>query len=267
MWPRMKLNILISQKSWTRLKGYPAYPPSVLLLSDIFNYADVISATLQEVQIPNSVEDKGEPLVTNQQKLDRLLLSLPSASSRSDITSILRTRLLVEVAKENGCESILWGDTTTRLAEKTLAETAKGRGFSLPWQVADGVSPFGVRFNYPVRDLLKKELITYATLVSPPLTDLVISPSLAVPIVASSKSTTIDDLMTQYFESVEENYPSIVANVVRTSSKLKPLTGEETTSCGLCGLPVAEGTGGIFGWGGDQNSNSRPEKENGRHGV
>jgi cytoplasmic tRNA 2-thiolation protein 2 len=241
-------------------RRYPAYSLSVLPLSDIFNHVDVISATLQEAQIPNSVEHNDEPFDTNQQKLDHLLLSLPSASSRSDMISILRTRLLVEMAKANYCESILWGDSTTRLAEKTLAETAKGRGFSLPWQVTDGLSPFGVRFNYPLRDLLKKELITYATLISPPLTDLVIPQSPASPIVASSKSTTIDDLMTQYFESVEENYPSIVANVVRTSSKLRP-HHVENDKCSVCDLPVQHNARGLFGWGGDQGDTTAEHKD------
>jgi cytoplasmic tRNA 2-thiolation protein 2 len=198
--------------------------------------------------------------------LQQLLDSTPSATSRTDIITTLLTRLLVDVAKRNGCESILFGDSTTRLAEKTLTETAKGRGFSLPWQVSDGMSPYGIGFNYPLRDLLKKELLTFSSLQTP-LTDLIIFQESSSHISASSKLTTVDDLMAQYFESVEENYPSIVANVVRTSSKLQPLTGDETTACGLCGLPVAEGTDGIFGWGGDQNSDIRPARKAGNHDV
>ncbi|PVH89636.1 cytoplasmic tRNA 2-thiolation protein-like protein 2 [Cadophora sp. DSE1049] len=201
------------------------------------------------------------------ERLQALVGSMPSATSRKDIATTLLTRLLVDVAKRNGCESILFGDSTTRLAEKTLTETAKGRGFSLPWQVSDGMSSYGVGFNYPLRDLLKKELVNFSSLTIPPLTDLIIYQNASSHISASSKLTTIDDLMVQYFESVEENYPSIVANVVRTSSKLKPMSGDATTACDLCGLPVSEGTDGIFGWGGDQNSDSRPVKLESDHGV
>jgi len=191
---------------------------------------------------------------------------MPSATSRADIISTLLTRLLVDVAKKNACESILFADSTTRLAEKTLSETAKGRGFSIPWLVSDGMSPYGIGFNYPLRDLLKKELILFSSLTTPPLDDLVIYQESSSHISASSKSTTIDDLMAQYFESVEENYPSIVANVVRTSTKLKPLTVDNTQDCGLCGLPLAEGTDGIYGWGGDQSAYSRTTVD-GRHGI
>ncbi|PMD59053.1 uncharacterized protein K444DRAFT_643761 [Hyaloscypha bicolor E] len=201
------------------------------------------------------------------ERLQQLIGSMPSATSRTDVITTLLTRLLVDIAKRNGCESILFADSTTRLAEKTLTETAKGRGFSLPWQVSDGMSPHGVGFNYPLRDLLKKELVTFSSLAIPPLADFIISHGPSSQISASSKLTTINDLMAQYFESVEENYPSIVANVVRTSSKLQPLTGDETTACGLCGLPVAEGTDGIYGWGGGQNSASRAAKQDGSHEV
>ncbi|RDW88753.1 cytoplasmic tRNA 2-thiolation protein 2 [Coleophoma cylindrospora] len=198
---------------------------------------------------------------TSTERLQQLIGSMPSATSKADIISTLLTRLLVEVAKENGCESILFADSTTRLAEKTLTETAKGRGFSLPWQVSDGASPYGVGFNYPLRDILKKEVVAFTSLTAPSIKDLVKLPQPLSQISASSKTTTIDDLMVQYFESVEENFPSIVANVVRTSSKLNPLTNIDASACSVCGLPVAEGTDGIYGWGGDQNSVSRAATE------
>ncbi|KAI9743858.1 MAG: cytoplasmic tRNA 2-thiolation protein 2 [Claussenomyces sp. TS43310] len=185
--------------------------------------------------------------------LQHLTSNLPSSTSKSDIISTLLHRLLVDFATRNDCESILFGDSTTRLAEKTLTETAKGRGFSLPWQVSDGMSPFGINICYPMRDLLRKEIITFGSSTTPPLTDIILDPPSVSQVSASAKSTTIDDLMAQYFESVEKSYPSIVANVVRTSSKLKaPDSYDDTLACGLCGLPVAKGTDGIYGWGGDQ---------------
>ncbi|KAK2627269.1 hypothetical protein QTJ16_003235 [Diplocarpon rosae] len=226
-----------------------------LLLENINWNAFGISASFQDITQKPGME-----------RLKALIGSMPSATSRKDLADTLLARLLVDVARRNGCESILFGDSTTRLAEKTLTETAKGRGFSLPWKVSEGMSSYDVGFNYPMRDLLKKELVTFTSLTTPPLTDLIVYQNASSHISASSKLTTIDDLMIQYFESVEENYPSIVANVVRTSSKLKPLKDDAAAGCGLCGLGVFEGTDGIFGWGGDQNSDSRPVREN-DHGI
>lgn len=228
---------------------YPDYEYAALPLHDVFR---VIPA---DAALRNLVSGVAEgDVLGNQEQLARLINSLTSATARADVLSTLKTRLVVEHAKATGCQSILWGDSTTTLAEKTLAETCKGRGFSLPWQVADGKSPFGVHFHYPLRDVLKKELVSYTDLSDSGLASLVHeSSSGATQAPTNSKNTTIDDLMKQYFESVEENFPSIVSNVVRTSGKLQVPTGVDSDPrCGLCGMPVSGGRFGIHGWGGYQ---------------
>ncbi|KAH0547579.1 hypothetical protein FGG08_000304 [Glutinoglossum americanum] len=229
---------------------YPRHTYLSVDLTEVFNCPSRILEGLGEPESISAPSGLGSQ-DSNQDKLDRLLESLPSATSRMDILNILRTRLLVENAKKRGCEGIIWGDSTTRLAEKILAETAKGRGFSLPWQLSDGISPHGVAFKYPLRDLLKKELVTYASLTTPPLNQFIVSEQ--APQAFTSKNTTIDNLVTNYFESVEENFPSIVANVVRTSGKLSARQSfGDGKRCGICEMPIAEGTGGLHGWGGGQ---------------
>ncbi|KAH7036354.1 cytoplasmic tRNA 2-thiolation protein 2 [Macrophomina phaseolina] len=232
-------------------EAFPAHEYSSAPLADVFDDADAEEA-LQGVPEAATVDTGG--METSQQKLERLIVSLPSATSRADVVRILKNRLIVKFAQRHDCKGVLWGDTTTKIAEKTLAETAKGRGFSLPWQVSDGMSPFGITFNYPLRDLLKKELVAHADLTSPPLTSL-IQVQRHTQVSASAKNTTIDDLMKQYFESVEQDYPSIVANVVRTSSKLEPAPTTDDR-CRLCDMPVEGRRFGIHGWGGDQHDSS-----------
>ncbi len=233
-------------------RRYPRHTYSMLHMADIFNFTHITDPQTQGIN-PRQLNESSRKSSSNEDKLDGLLSSLPSATSRCDVLSTLRTRLIVEVAKEKGCEGVFWGDSTTRLAEKTLAETAKGRGFSLPWQISDGASPHGLDFKYPLRDVLRKELVTFSALTSPPLTTLMLEQPQAAHLSASAKSTTIDDLMSQYFETVEENYPSIVANVVRTSGKLTTLqaNGDELI-CELCAMPVEHGSSGLHNWGGDQ---------------
>lgn len=239
---------------------YPRHIFSSVGLEEAMGLKDIDWSSLGLPQAPSITSQN-----SGSERLQELIRSFPSATSRADIVSTLLTRLLLDVARRMECESILFGDSTTRLAEKTLTETAKGRGYSLPWKVSEGPSPYGVAFNYPLRDVLKQELTSFVSLTSPPLTDIIRHQEPSSHVSASSKLTTIDDLMTQYFESVEQNYPSIVANVVRTSSKLKPLETDGTDACGLCGLPVEEGTDGIYGWGGDQNPDSRPARQDNEH--
>ncbi|PWW74824.1 hypothetical protein C7212DRAFT_297968 [Tuber magnatum] len=180
------------------------------------------------------------------EKLKDLLGALPSPTSRMDVLRILRTRLIAGLAQKHACEAVLWGDTTTRLAEKTLAETAKGRGFSVPWQTSDGDSPYGIKFLHPLRDLLKKELAVYVSLEAPtPLHPLCFGVAKGKKKYAAvGKGITIDELMTQYFEGIEGQYPSIVANVVRTAGKLVTEGGVVRIGrCKICGLP-RDGGGG-----------------------
>ncbi len=224
---------------------FPLHTYSSVSLEDVFDYGLNFQKEMFGVQSSkNATEDK-------QARLQHLMDNLPSATSRTDIANILRQMITVEFAKQRGCDAILYGDSTTRLAERTLAETAKGRGGSLPWLTADGLLPCGVKIAYPMRDLLKKEISTYASMISPPLTTLILDRGSTGQTSVSSRSTTIDALMSQYFESVEQNYPSIVANVVRTSSKLRASSSSPTTPlCNICKLPVLRDS---HRWAGNQS--------------
>lgn len=198
----------------------------LLGLEESMNLEDIDWATLGRLQ-------KSETGNLNEQ-LQQFLSSISSQTARADIINILLTRLLVHVAKKNGCESILYGDSTTKLAEKTLSEIAKGRGISLPWQVCDSKT-HGLGFHYPMREIFRKELVSFS-MITPPLHDLVTNDNVAKTS-ANSKLANINDLMAQYFESAEDNYPNLVANVVRTSSRLGLGAYSSKLICGICGLP------------------------------
>lgn len=76
--------------------------------------------------------------------------------------------------------------------------------------------------------------------------------------VVSHRDLSIDDVLGRYFSEVEASYPSVVANVVRTTGKLlrRPVNDDHShdhegnitnsnasngrTNCGLCGAPVDE---------------------------
>ena len=240
-------------KTMARLKErFPVHFYSSILLQDILDYdvnleEEILKSTLPELK--SSPADKHTRLL-------HLMSSLSSASSKTDLENVLRLRLSSAFARRHGYDTILYGDSTTRLAERTLSETAKGRGGSLPWLTADGTSPDGLRISYPMRDLLRKEIIAYSLMVSTPLTDLILNNEPPAPVSVLHKNNTIDNLMNQYFESVEQNYPSIVANVVRTSSKLiAPVSPYSSLACNICKLPIAKES---RPWGGDQSSSIPP---------
>lgn len=223
---------------------FPNYMYSAISLADVFTY-DIDLKSLTPERPGAAVCEEGREI----QNLQSLILDLPSSTSKGDVVQILRRRLCAAFAKRNGSSSILYSDSTTKLAERTLSETAKGRGGALPWLTSDNYTVDGIPCSYPLRDLLQKELVLYTDITCPSLKPLITPADNRIGIV-SSKDMTIDGLMSQYFESLEENFPSIVANVVRTSSKLAARLnpGCEQT-CDLCKLPINH-----VEWGGEQSS-------------
>lgn len=220
------------EESFTSLKKkYPAHTYTQIPFHSIFQYDQDIKDIMSNFAGPEFVDDLSQP---EQNRLDAFRTAIPSATSRTDIDNVLLNRLIIAFAKENGCEGILWGDSDSRLASKTLASVAKGRGSSLIWQVCDGMSPWGLQFTFPLRDLYKSELQQYASLI-PELQDILI-PDQPMSTDVSARNMSIDELMMQYIQTQGEKYPGIMANVVRTVTKLqRPSLSATKSRCALCG--------------------------------
>ncbi|KAL4940893.1 hypothetical protein BDV06DRAFT_12607 [Aspergillus oleicola] len=168
-----------------------------------------------------------------EERLDAFRASITSATSMADVDSILLNRLIVGFAKSKGCLGIIWGDSDDRLAAKTLANVSTGRGSSLTWQVSDGMSPFGMEFTFPLRDLFKAELQDYANLF-PELVK-VITPDAPLSDNVLTKNLSIDQLMMRYVSSQGAKYPGVMSNVTRTANKLEasrlPTDGSRCVLC------------------------------------
>jgi cytoplasmic tRNA 2-thiolation protein 2 len=103
----------------------------------------------------------------------------------------------------------------------------------------------GVTFYHPLRDLFKKELVTYAFEITQPSLIPLCGAYSSIPkhspaAATSGRNITVGELMTQYFDSMEVQYPSTVSNVVRMGDRLKP-SSSKTKTCSLCGLFIDEG--------------------------
>ena len=231
--------------------AYPAHSYHICRSEDIFKEGgDLDDGSAGFFQDQSRAAHHLQPAI----RLKSWLASLPSASSVEDVLVIVRNHLVTSWAKALGCETILWGSSTTRLAEKTLAETAKGRGFSLPWSVNEVVFPHNIAVLYPLRDVLRKEIMLLVELSGSIIQGLVRKDHALSKRLVSSKHATIHELMARYFESVEDSYPSIVTNVVKTSSKLQIGTGSTALKpCKLCGFLIPEDARGIGTWEGNQD--------------
>lgn len=234
---------------------------SVVPLENVFQY---------DTNLLQAFPSKALPLLSssadNKHKLQQTITSFESTTSRVDFIEVLRRRLIGAFAAQTACNSIMLSDSTTRLAQRILSETAKGRGGALPWLTADATIVDGIPWRYPVQDLLEKELSFYVQHALPSLAHMVHDTHLSNEVV-STKSLPIDGLLGQYFSSVEENYPSIVANVVRTSNKLvadSDIQGRHT--CVFCQMPT-ETTGHYTGIESPQQSASAQNGLSNKHNL
>ncbi|KIV93994.1 hypothetical protein PV10_05160 [Exophiala mesophila] len=212
-----------------RFPGHKFIPP--MAFEDLFKYDDRIESDLLHLGVGRP---EGE---SDGNFLKGILSSTTSATAHEDLQSILLRRLIVSVAKAHDCEGILWGHSDSRLASMALSHVSKGRGGSVPSLTADGPSCHGINFNYPVRDLFKPELATYASVLSEPLVSLEGHDTSARRVTPSLRNTAIDTLLTNYINSQGEKYPSIMANVVRTAGKLDRTANGQSQLCLVCSEP------------------------------
>jgi cytoplasmic tRNA 2-thiolation protein 2 len=210
-------------------KTFPNHTFSRIPFYSIFDYAPEMEEIMREYAGPKFKDDTS---LSNEDRLAAFRASISTATSQADIDTILLTRLVVAFAKKAGCESVIWGDSDSRLAAKALAGVAKGRGASLTWKVSDGMSPWGLKFEYPLRDIYKAELLQYES-ICPELSDIII-PDQAPSENVLTKNLSIDELMLRYVQNQGAKYPGVMANVARTANKLETSTSDGAPTCALC---------------------------------
>ncbi|KAJ5098510.1 hypothetical protein N7532_005511 [Penicillium argentinense] len=212
------------------LERFSTHAHTRLSIHDIFDYIPDMKEVMLEYAGSQFVDDSSK---SNKDRLAAFRNSITTATSQTDLDYVLLTRLIVAVAQKNECEAIVWGDSDTRLAAKALAGVSKGRGASMTWQVSDGMSPWGIRFEFPLRDLYKTELEQYESLCQE-LSGVVI-PDPPLPDNVLTKNLSIDELMMRYVQTQGAKYPGVMANVARTANKLQPSSSDDSITCSLCG--------------------------------
>ncbi|KAI1828188.1 hypothetical protein F4861DRAFT_489077 [Xylaria intraflava] len=235
------------------------------------HFPDITIQTIPLSSILSSPNIDWQPLpaqdttLSPPKRLADLFTRLPTPSARADVSRLLTRHALLAAAATHNCPVVLLGYNTTALAELTLSEAAKGRGFGIPWFVNDGAVPAvehkkeDIFIYSPLREILRKEVLLYLSVAESaagPLLDLFPDRGGGGPLgaVVSHRDLSLDDVVARYFVDVEASYPSVVANVVRTTGKLSrtaPVgldaaagiakgtgTGAGGRLCGLCGVAL-----------------------------
>ena len=98
----------------------------------------------------------------NRAALQSMFASLKDSSDKSDLLGLLRTRLLAHVARSQGYASVVLGDNATHTACAIFADTAKGRGATVPLRsVLKEEDRFQARWMYPLREQNNQAIALY----------------------------------------------------------------------------------------------------------
>lgn len=138
------------------------FPFRSVKLESVFEASTSLSTSLSSPSLPST--SSGSPTATPLESLNALLSPIThSPTSLTALHAALLQSLLRKEATASGCEILLTGENAGRVAVKTLAGMAEGRGWSLGEEV--GVSwevEGGLLVARPVSGMLGKEVEYYA---------------------------------------------------------------------------------------------------------
>lgn len=207
-----------------------------LKILSLNSYID--ESTLHKISLTPSFTASIKSIDPKNVTLVELLKKCPNKSSAEDLLSIVYEDLILRVAAEEGCQTILYGHCMTRLANEIIALTVKGRGSIIHKAITDHVETIDskeIKVMFPLREILYAEIAAYIKLAE--LQAFVIESTIEKSKI--NKNLTIRDLTTNYFRQLDATgYASTASTVVKTGEKLGAPKGELLCHCQVCGADI-----------------------------
>ncbi|RUS22228.1 LOW QUALITY PROTEIN: hypothetical protein BC937DRAFT_89955 [Endogone sp. FLAS-F59071] len=240
-------------------EGYPRMPFVGVRMEDIFGKEYTESGEFEKVikavdntgdkdgEIPHIYIILGTPYIPRRRVTNTRFLRLKcrpphppllqSHHSHRQRIFVLPSEAQPPRSNRPTCTRLFLGDTSTRLAIRTISLTAKGRGYSLPLDVAveDAVSVPGVVVLRPMKDMLAKEVGVYNRWKELE-NGVVVTKSWAT---GAEPRNSIERLTEEFIVGLDRDFPSTVSTITRTASKLTPAEDMDfEKTCALCLKPI-----------------------------
>ncbi|ORX87155.1 hypothetical protein BCR32DRAFT_264496 [Anaeromyces robustus] len=171
--------------------------------------------------------------IDNKTAMKELYESIPLLADKECLINNIRLVLLNYMAKISKYPVLCLGDSSTKVAIDVISNTCKGRGSSLPEDIASETELLkDVVIIKPGKTLLKEEFIQYNEYF-----DLDYIPEKQYN--SSEIAKSIDLISAGFISDLQENFPSTVTTVVSTANKIT--VEEENYSsyhCSLCLCPI-----------------------------
>uniref|UniRef100_A0A8C3Q951 Cytoplasmic tRNA 2-thiolation protein 2 n=1 Tax=Geospiza parvula TaxID=87175 RepID=A0A8C3Q951_GEOPR len=172
------------------------------------------------------------PDAAQTQELLRCFEAAATATAREELLEMLRTHLIVQMARDKGYAKVMMGESLTRVAIKLLTNLSLGRGAYLAVDTGFTDQRHGdVMVVRPMRDYTAKEIAFYNRFFS--------VPTVTVPPLFTKRreKLSIHQLVERFLVGLQEEFPSTISTVYRTGEKLSPepaKASSESQRCLLC---------------------------------
>ena len=118
---------------------------------------EYITALGEKYGVPAHVVPLTSLFEGSEDRVRDLFATLHSVTEKEDMLDSLRNQILAQFAQQHSFTHVIRGDSATRLAQKVISFTSKGRGDCLQMEVNAFRDLFGARFVFPLRGMLSKE--------------------------------------------------------------------------------------------------------------
>ncbi|XP_014664653.1 PREDICTED: cytoplasmic tRNA 2-thiolation protein 2-like isoform X2 [Priapulus caudatus] len=183
--------------------------------------------------------DDCEGLHTNvdmQRRLTSLFEATRTITAKEDLLNVLRMRLMVHIAIQEGFTKLMVGDTGTRLAVRVMSNVAQGRGSALALDTGFSDDRHGIAVLLrPMMDFTGKEIVMYNRFHD-------IRPvTIAAFTTKSSCAASITKLSQTFVLQLQEHFPSTINTICRTAGKICEATdlgSKRPAQCCMCKISL-----------------------------
>lgn len=196
------------------------------------NKLENLKLDLQNFQTFVSDGIKGSAIKTYQE----LLNQIADKTTREDVSRVIHDDLIISTAQENQCSIVVKPHSMTQMAVEILTDSISGRGAEIPIKSQDAyIGTFDI--IHPLRDILYSEIRMYANIIKLNELSPVLKISSSISDV-STKSKSVHTMVTEYFQTLETEYPEVVSTVVKIGAKLGNPSGKPESRCEMCKTPI-----------------------------
>jgi cytoplasmic tRNA 2-thiolation protein 2 len=165
-------------------------------------------------------------------QLQSTMETLTEDTSREQFIRTTRNQLIIDCARELGCDSIFIGASGSRLAVQLITDIAQGRGSAVNQEIGFLDNRSDIPVLKPMREFVVKEVAYFSRLKN--LHPIVVTDLLT----KSNVKASIGKVTECFINTLEKDFPATTYSLCRISTKVKSKNDHKDIKCLLCNTPT-----------------------------